>query len=80
MDLVSRDASNLLCTYSFKSVPHRKVLDWSKLKAFADNKLNLAEKLKFVLGRVENIVGKGEYAGYQHFPKMFSKDFLFKSR
>ena len=35
-----------------------KFLDWSKLKAFADDKLNLAEKLKFVLGRIENIVGK----------------------
>ena len=36
---------------------------WSKLKAFADDKSNVAEKLEFVLGRVENIVGKG----YQHF-------------
>ena len=24
--------------------------------------------LKFVFGQVENIVGKGENAGYQHFP------------
>ena len=44
-------------------------LDWSKLKAFADDKLNLAEKLKFVWGGVENI-------GYQHFllfPQCFQK-------
>ena len=27
----------------------------------------MTEKLKFVLGRVENIVGKGENPGYQHF-------------
>ena len=27
----------------------------------------MTEKLKFVLGRVENIVGKGENAGYLHF-------------
>ena len=27
----------------------------------------MTEKLKFVFGRVENIVGKGENAGYQHF-------------
>ena len=40
-----------------------KLLDWSKLKAFADDKLNLAKKWKFVLGRVENMVGKGENAG-----------------
>ena len=44
-----------------------KILDLSKLKVFADNKTNATQKLKFVLGRVENIVGKGENAGYQHF-------------
>ena len=36
-------------------------------KAFADNKINVTEKLKFVLVMVENIVGKGKNAGYQHF-------------
>ena len=41
------------------SLPNNKILGQSKLKAFADNKINVAEKLKFVLGRVENIVGKG---------------------
>ena len=40
---------------------------WSKLKAFANDKINVEEKLKYVFGRVENIVGKGENAGYQHF-------------
>ena len=49
------------------SLRHNKILDWSKLKAFADNKMNLNEKLKIVLGRVGNIVGKEENAGYQHF-------------
>ena len=33
-------------------------MDWSRLKAFADNKSNVTKKLKFVLERVENIVGK----------------------
>ena len=28
---------------------------------------NVAEKLKFDLERVDNITGKGENAGYQHF-------------
>ena len=37
------------------------------MKAFADDKIDVNEKLKFVLLRVENIVGKGENAGYQHF-------------
>ena len=50
------------------SLPNDKILDWSKMKAFADNKKkNVTEKLKFVLGRVENIVEKGGNAGYQHF-------------
>ena len=55
--------------------------DWSKLKAFADDKIIVTEKLKFVLGIVENIVGKGENAGYHHFllfPTMFSKGFLYR--
>ena len=43
------------------------MVDWSNLKAFADYKIYDTEKLKFVLGRVENIMGKGENAGYQHF-------------
>ena len=38
-----------------------------KFKAFADDKINLTEYFKFVLGTMENIVGKGENAGYQHF-------------
>ena len=36
--------------------------------------MNMTEKLKFVLGRVENIVGKGENAGNQHFYAPVSKD------
>ena len=37
----------------------------------------MTQKLKFSLGRVENVVGKGENAGYQHFllfPQCFQKD------
>ena len=44
-----------------------KSLGWPKLKAFADDKINVTEKLKFVLQRVENIVGKGENTSYQPF-------------
>ena len=58
------------------SLPNDNFLDWSKLKAFADDKTNVNEKLKFVLGQVENIVGKRENAGYQHFllfPQCFQK-------
>ena len=51
----------------------------TKLKAFADDKIN-AGKLKIsVFERVENIVGKGKNAGYQHFlplPQCFVKPSL----
>ena len=46
------------------SLPNNKFLDWSKLKAFADNKINLTSTQNFFLGLVENIVGKGENAGH----------------
>ena len=49
------------------SLPNDKFLDFSKLKAFADNKINVNEKLKFDLERIKNIVGKGENDVYQHF-------------
>ena len=57
---------------------NEKNLDWSKLKAFADDKINVNQKLKFDMGRVENTVGKGENAGYQHFllfPQCFQRPF-----
>ena len=40
----------------FSSSPDDIFLKWSKLKAFADDKINVTEKLKFALGRVENIM------------------------
>ena len=63
----------------FNSLPDDKILHLSKLKAFSDDNLNVYQKLKFALGRVENIVGKGENAGYQHFllfPQCFLKNSL----
>ena len=51
----------------FNSLPNNKILDLFKLKEFVDDKSNIIQNFKFVLGRVENIVGKGENAGYQHF-------------
>ena len=48
----------------------------SKLKAFADDKINATEKVRFVMGRLENIVGKGRKCwlpAFFHFPTMFSK-------
>ena len=62
--------------FTLNSLPKNKILDWSKLKAFADDKLNAIEKLKFNVCWVENMVGKGENAGFQHFllfPLCFQK-------
>ena len=56
-----------MLTGEIKTRSNDNILDWSKLKAFTDDKINVAEELKFVLGREENIVGEGENAGYQHF-------------
>ena len=47
------------------TLPNR-ILDWSKWKIFAYVKIYVTEKLKFVLGSVEN-VGKKENARNQHF-------------
>ena len=58
------------------SLPNDKTLDWLKFKAFADAKINVTENLKFVSERIQNIFGKGENAGYQHFllfPECFQK-------
>ena len=62
----------------FNSLPNDKILAWSKLKALADDKIKFAEMMIFVFDRVENIVGKVENAGYQHFllfQKCFQKAF-----
>ena len=44
------------------------------MKAFADDKIKLANMIIFAFDGVENIVGKGENAGYQNFS--FSNNFL----
>ena len=37
---------------------NNKILDWSNLKALADNKINVTEKLKFVLEKGRKHCGK----------------------
>ena len=58
------------------TLPNDKILDWSKFKSHAGYKIDVTQNLKFVLERNENILGKGENAGGQHFllfPKCFQK-------
>ena len=47
--------------------PNDKFFDQTKLKAFADDKDNVAQMIIFVFDGIENIVGKGENDGFQHF-------------
>ena len=44
-----------------------KILGLPKLKAFADDKLNVTQNVKVIFHGIENIVGKEENAGHQHF-------------
>ena len=62
--------------YFYNSLPSDGILDQSNLKDFADDKVNVTYVTNFVMGRIENIVRKGENAGYQHFllfPQCFHK-------
>ena len=65
--------SMLFTSMGLDSLPHDKPLDW---KVFSDDISCVAYMMKSVCNRVENIVGKGENAGYQHFllfPQCFRK-------
>ena len=62
-------------SYLFKSL-NNKILALTKLKAFADDNFIATEMMISVYDLVENIVEKGENAGYQHFllfPQCFQK-------
>ena len=68
----------IMSTPAFNPLTDDKILDLPKLKAFADDKLNVTQNVKVVFHRIENIVGKEENAGYQHFllfPQCFQKAF-----
>ena len=64
----------------FNSLPNDKILDWPKLKAFADNNLYVAKMMISLYDGAENIVEKKEEnSGYQHFllfPQCFWTGFL----
>ena len=60
----SRAASHII---SVNPIPNDKILDQTKLKAFADDKLNVTNAIISVVGRVENIVGKEEIACTSNF-------------
>ena len=54
-----------ICQYfsqAHKPITRQQNLDQTKLKAFADDKLNVTKMIISVIDRVENIVVKGEFA------------------
>ena len=68
-------SKNLLCV---NPSPEDNMLGLPKLKAFADDKINVTENIKVVFHRIGNIAGNEENAGYQHFllfPQCFQKTF-----
>ena len=50
-----------------KCLQNYKIFGWTKLKAYAEVKSNVDYLMISLFGRAEDIVGKGENAGYQHF-------------
>ena len=51
----------------FNSLPNDKILAWPKLKGIADDKLDVVKMMNSIFDQLENTMGKGENAGYQHF-------------
>ena len=68
-----------------KPLPNDKSVCLSKLKAFADDIMHvyfIENIANFLCERLENIAGKGENAGYQHFllfPQCFQNVSSFRS-
>ena len=63
----------------FNPLRNNNILDLFKFKAFADDEINVTKILKFVLGRVKNIVGKRRKCwllALSPFPTLFSKGFF----
>ena len=62
------------------SFPHSKVLDWFKLKGFADVKINVTKKIEISFSEGRKHCGKRRKCwlpAFSPFPRMFSKGFLF---
>ena len=66
---------------SFNSFPNNKILDWSKLEAFADNQKKSEWKIQIRFGKGWKHCGKRRKCGlpgFSPFPTMFSKALCFR--
>ena len=59
-------ASVQMCP-ALNPLPDDKILDWSKLKQFADDNFEFEENSRKFSKQVEKTVGKGEIARYEQF-------------
>ena len=62
--------------FQINPFPNDNILQWSKLKEFADNNCEFDENGRHFAKWVENTVGKGEIARYKQFllfPQCFQK-------
>ena len=69
---------DLLCLI-LNPLPRDKILDWSRLKAFADDKINLNEKNQTLFGKGRKHCGKRKKCclpAFSPFTTMFSKAFF----
>ena len=77
---LSGSVQNIVVTSTeFNSLPNDKILVRPKLKAFADDNLNVGEMIISLRDRVENIVGKKRKCwqpAFSLFPSMFSNGFF----
>ena len=53
----------MILEFVLKLFTYDKSLDQSNLKAFADDNINVNQRLEFAFKGVENIVGKGKNIG-----------------
>ena len=72
---------NVFDLAEFNPSSNDKILNWTKLKTFVDNKLDVARITISLYDVVENIVGKGENAGesifsFSHY--VFKRFFFFR--
>ena len=76
--MITKPASSFLCQWAaarikekmeklgtFNPLPNSIILAWSKLKALADDKIEVVKMMTSLLDSLENTVGNGENAGYQ---------------
>ena len=76
LGMMDQSRFSYLCISALNSLPDGKILDWFKLKEFADDNFRFDENCRKLSKWVENTVGKGEIARYEQFllfPQYFQK-------